>query len=293
NLTINKETDIDDDQKKDGIPYQFQFRGLAAKWNSLAIAFGQSSPYSANIHGPNYNNTEAQLEIKSLNYSLAYQVTKNFSVGATYKDLSKYQNYSSFFGTDVYEEDTVKRTSYSVGVSYRPDNKIGFGLSYSPKVVFESDTLKNVNIGYLDWQVNDGWFRGAIIPEKVSFGGFFKSSDRFMYIADLDYVRPPDDMVYVESPFDGNLLSNEKIKTFPVVVVHGGIEYTVLKEKKRNVIWRAGGYREPARVVGGTDRLHLTMGVEVSLGPIVIAAAMDESNDFTNSTQSIGFSLGE
>lgn len=294
NLTVNHEADIDEDGTADGIPYQFTFTAAALRLGPIAIAAGTSSPYFANIHGPNYNSTNAVLQIQSTNYVISTRVSDSLSIGVTYRQQSLFESYTSNYGHPMDANTTVAKDAYTVGLAYRPQkNKMGFGFTYTPETIFEVDTSLNRQIGFLDWQENGGWFRGAVLPEKTSFGGFFRASDRLMYIADLDYIMPPKNMVYVESPFDGEIHDNQSIKTFPVAIPHGGIEYQVLREKKRSVIWRVGGYREPARVVGAEDRFHMTMGVEVGLGPLTISAAMDETKNFTNSSQSFSLSFGE
>ena len=113
-----------------------------------------------------------------------------------------------------------------------------------------------------------------------------------MYIADLDFIRPVENSVLVESPFDGSTVMNQQVKPAMVQIPHGGIEYTVFSQPKKSFIWRLGSYKEPARVVGGSDRFHFTMGVEVRLGALVVSASMDETNGFSNASQSLSFVLG-
>jgi hypothetical protein len=159
---------------------------------------------------------------------------------------------------------------------------------------FEVDPSVNQNIGWYSSNQDFGWFKGVVTPERYTLGGFYKASDRLIYAADLDIIKPVENSIFVVNPFSNwSFASGEEIKTQLVQIPHGGIEYKVVNEKRRGFIWRAGGYREPARSASTEDRLHLTMGVELRLGPFVVSASMDECSGFTNSSQSASLVLGD
>ncbi len=291
NTTVNEEADINGDRRADAAAYQFQFSAVALRLGPIAIAAGQSSPYNISIRPADADRENAKMQIKSNDFLLAFAVSKSLSVGVTYREESLYQSYEAWQIPPV--ENEVRGHSYTAGISYRPRDEMGFGAAYTPPRKFYVDPSVNAKTSFYPVSSEAGWFKSAMIPEHLVFGGFFRASNRFMYVADLDFYRPDSTLIFVESPFEGLQYSSAPIRSQLVQIPHGGIEYIVLKEKKKEFIWRVGGYREPARVEGGSDRLHFTMGVDLRLGPIVVSAAMDEATGFTNSAQSIGISFGE
>jgi hypothetical protein len=291
NLTVNKEADVNGDSEPDGVAYQFQFNSAAVRLGPMAFAIGQSSPFSTEIQQPGSSRNYASMQIRSTDVLFATRLGSTVALGVTYKQTTLSQSYQSFAVPII--ENEVHGVSYTAGISIRPRKNLGLGMDYSPRQEFEVDPNTNLKIQNNSFYTSYGWFQGAKIPEKLSFGGFFRASERLMYAADLDFLRPDSDMIYVESPFNNDLVARQDIKSSTVQIPHGGIEYIVLNEKKRSVTWRVGGYREPARIVSAADRLHFTMGVEIRLGPLILSASMDESSGFTNSTQRFGLSLGD
>jgi hypothetical protein len=164
------------------------------------------------------------------------------------------------------------------------------GYYYSPKVVLDVNSDINYQIGAIGWQKDYEWFKSVMIPEKKSVGFFFRPSESIVISLDVDSFPARSDLIVVESPFESGSLTNKDIINKTVNIPHGGIEFTLHKEKLREVYFRLGGYQEPMRVVGGEDRMHATMGLEVRLGPVNINVSMDEAKNFTNSSQSIGLS---
>jgi hypothetical protein len=291
NLNINKEVDIDNDKKADGVPLKFQFLSAAAHLGPFAFAVGRSSPFSADIYGTSWNNSTAALRITNNDFLFASKVGSNLALGITMHQSLLYSDYKSY---QYNWQNEVKGTNYTAGVTYRPERNLGFGLSYTPMQKFEVAQEINQNIGYTPASQEFGWFKGVVTPERYTLGGFFKSSDRLIYAADLDVIKPVENSIFVVNPFSNwSFAQGEEIKTQLVQIPHGGIEYKVVNEKRRGFIWRAGGYREPARSAAAQDRLHFTMGVELRLGPITVSSSMDECSGFTNSSQSVSLVLGD
>lgn len=291
NLNINKEVDIDNDKKEDGVPLSFQFLSAAAHFGPFAFAAGRSSPFSADIYGTSWDDSRAALRITNSDFLFASKIGSSLALGLTLHQSTLYSDYKSYQYTWTNE---VKGTNYTAGLSYRPERNLGFGISYTPMQKFEVDQNINQNIGWSSSNQEYGWFKGVVTPERYTLGGFFKASDRLTYAADLDIIKPVENSIFVVNPFSNwSFGAGEEIKTQLVQIPHGGIEYKVVNEKKRGFIWRAGGYREPARSASSHDRLHFTMGVELRLGPIAISSSMDECAGFTNSSQSAGLVLGD
>jgi hypothetical protein len=289
NTTLNREADINHDDTPDGVIFQFDFSVIAFQVGRFAAAVGQSSPYTTTIYSKNSLYERAGLSLLNIDYTAAFLVTEKLSIGVTHHATTLKEDYLTY--NSQYFEHKQTGSYQSFGISYRPEKKIGFGLSYTPKTVF--DVPAGVNYVVISNQPTTlSWFKGVAMPEKYTFGGFFKASEDLMYIADLDFIRPVESSVLVESPFDGNWGENQQVKTQMVQIPHGGIEYTVFSHAKKAFIWRLGSYKEPARVVGGKDRFHYTMGVELRLGALVVSASMDETSGFSNSSQSLSFVLG-
>lgn len=289
NTTLNREADINGDNTLDGVIFHFDFNALALRWGRLAFAFGQSSPYSTEIYSKNSLNNRAGIQILNTDYSLALLVTENLSLGVTQHSSVLKEDYLMYNSPIIENEQTARYLTY--GLSYRPEKRIGFGFSYTPKVLIDVPESMNETSQY-GYPVTLYWFKGVALPEHYTFGGFFKGTGDVMYIADLDFIRPVENSVLVESPFDGGSVSNQEVKRQLIQIPHGGIEYTLFSQPKKTFIWRVGSYKEPARVVGAKDRFHFTMGVELRLGPLVVSASMDETTGFSNSSQSVSFVWG-
>jgi hypothetical protein len=291
NLNINKEVDVNNDKKADGVPLKFQFFSAAVHVGPFVFAAGRSSPFSADIYGNTWNNSTAALRITNDDLLFASKLGSNLAFGITMHQSVLYSDYKS---TQYNWQNEVKGKNYTAGIAYRPERNLGFGLSYTPMQKFEVDPAINQNIGYDSLSQEYGWFKGVATPERYTLGGFFKSSDRLTYAADLDVIKPVENSIFVVNPFSNwGYTPGEEIKTQLVQIPHGGIEYKIVNEKRRGFIWRVGGYREPARSAAAEDRLHFTMGVELRLGPISISSSMDECAGFTNSSQSASLVLGD
>jgi hypothetical protein len=290
NTTLNREADSTGDDQLDGIPFRFQFQSFVGRIGNLAFGIGQNIPYNAEIFSPNSIYDKAKLSISSLDGLIALKLSEGLALGFVSRQSTVYMNYESF---NKVVESSVKATSYTFGLSYQPQRQMGFGISYNPSQMFAVDTDLNTQAGFFNNSNSTAWFKSVATPQKTTFGGFFMANDRLTYAADLDFIKPVENSYAVESPFEGNQYINQEIKTQTVQIPHGGIEYVLIREPKRSVTWRLGGYREPARIVGSYDRIHFTMGMEVRIGPLVVNAAMDESSNFTNSCQSLSFVLGD
>lgn len=291
NFTFNKETDINNDGILDGVPFQYQFNSFALKLGSLAMAIAISTPYQANMIGTFGSFQTAQIQILSQDLILAYQLASSISLGVLARSETLKESYFQVGSPAI--ETSSKASSYILGFSYRPEKTLGFGISYTPKTVIDIDTNINQKISSGFTDPTSGWFQGIVFPQKITLGGFYGGSENIVYIADLDFITAPENTVYVKSPFTTSANTFTQIKTYTFQIPHGGIEFTLLKDDKKKFIWRVGGYREPARVVGADDRLHVTMGVEVRMGPIVASASMDETNGFSNSSQAISLTIGD
>lgn len=289
NTTMNREADINRDNTLDGAIFNYNFLALALKLSRFTFAIGQSSPYSSEIYSRNSLNQRAGITLLNTDYTIALLITPRFSIGMTQHNSILTEDYLTY--GENYFKSTYKGQYSTFGISYRSDKDMGFGISYTPKFIIDvpstdNEVSLNGNPTTLDW------FRGIALPERYTFGGFFRGSADLMYIADLDFIRAVDNSVLVESPFDNYGSSNYEVKSKLVQIPHGGIEYTVFSQAKRAFIWRVGSYKEPARITGGKDRFHFTMGVELRLGPLVVSASMDETSGFSNSSQSISLVLG-
>jgi hypothetical protein len=289
NTTLNREADINGDDTSDGVIFHFDFNAVALRWWRLALAFGQSSPYSTEIYSKSSLNYRAGIRILNTDYSVAILLTENLSLGVTHHAAKLKEDYLYYNTPLIENEQSTQYLTY--GLSYRPEKHIGFGFSYTPKTLIDVPNSAN-EVSLNGFPTTLYWFKGVALPERYTFGGFFKGAGDIMYIADLDFIRPVENSVLVESPFDGNSSANQEVKPTLVQIPHGGIEYIVFSQPKKTFIWRVGSYKEPARVVGGKDRFHFTMGVELRLGPLVVSASMDETTGFSNSSQSISFVLG-
>lgn len=289
NNTINREADVNRDNTLDGVNFQFNFLAVAGKLGPLTIAIGKSSPFAAELYSRNSLFQRAGISISNTDYTLALLLTTKLSIGITQHNSELNENYLTYNNTSYKSVHFGKYITY--GISYRAEKDMGYGLTYTPKMIIDvPDSLNQVSFNGNSTDLN--WFRGIALPERYTFGGFFRGSSDLMYIADLDFIRPVENSVLVENPFDNQGVYNYEVKSKLVQIPHGGIEYTVYSHAKKAFIWRVGSYKEPARISGGKDRFHYTMGVELRIGALVMSASMDESTGFSNSSQSVNIVLG-
>lgn len=286
---MNREADVNRDNALDGVSFQFNFLAIAGRLGPLTLAIGKSSPYSTEIYSRSSLFQRAGISIQNTDYTIAFALTPNFSIGATQHNSELNENYLTY--NETYYQSIHKGQYMTYGISYRADRDMGYGFSYTPKMIIDvPDSENQVSNGSFTTNLN--WFRGIALPERYTFGGFFRGSSDLMYIADLDFIRAVDNSVLVESPFDNHNSTNYQVKAKLVQIPHGGIEYTVFSQAKKTFIWRLGSYKEPGRIAGGSDRFHYTMGVELRIGALVVSASMDEATGFSNSSQSINIVLG-
>ncbi len=291
NYTFNKEADIDNNGELDGVPFQYQFSSVALKWNFLSVGYAQSTPFLAQMSSAYGAQQNATIKVSSQDLILAIRIGDKVSLGVLSRSQTLKEEYNNFSSQNLVT--TAKANNFIYGFSFRPEKKLGFGITYTPNFKIEADTSLNQNFNITGSLDEYGWFNGVVFPEKITLGGFYAGSENIVYIADLDFIKAPADTIYLKNPFTTPMYTNTDIKPYQFQIPHGGVEFTVFKDSKKEFIWRVGGYREPARVVGASDRLHFTMGVEVKMGPLIASASMDETNGFSNSSQSISFTLGE
>lgn len=280
NLIINKEVDLTNDDIKDGIPYRFEFSAGAISLGNTILGLGRSTPYHTEIQSS--GNDHAYIDLTGTDVLVAYRLSQKFALGLTWHS----EKLKEFIHCSYGEWSATAEGSFiTYGLSFRPTENIGFGLTYNPPRHYEVDSSLNNNIGSMPW------FRGAAIPGRTTLGLFFNASGNLTYLIDLDIVEHLENASYVGNPF--SYATTPEIKNEEARIFRGGIEYAITKSQTRSVYWRFGGYREPARVVGAIDRLHITTGLEIRLGLFVVSASMDQASDFSNTAQGISLSLGD
>ncbi|PCI28397.1 hypothetical protein COB52_03705 [Candidatus Kaiserbacteria bacterium] len=264
--------------------YTVQFYTAAAKVSkNVVIGIGYSSPFK--LEAGNVDSSfQQELSLQSLDLSLSVSFGK-ISLGAT----GHYEQSTLRFRDDtvsialIEEKNTIIYPT--LGVSFR-EKKGGFGISYVPKRTHDIDeSVNSANFGSF-------WFRDVQIPGKVTVGAFFYARENLLIVVDLDLVEAPDNAIVAgtgtNSAADGTALLEQKRS-----VLHGGIEYLFLKNSSAEVRMLAGGYEEPTLIEGDKTRLHLTLGLEVRLGPVVLGVSYDQAKNFQNTAAGLSLSLGD
>ena len=261
--------------------YNAQFYAAAAKFGkNIVLAAGLSSPFELK---ENSDAIDKELVLISADLALAFKMGK-FSFGVTghYEQASlKFRNDN--FNTPLAEqENTVFYPT--IGLSYR-GNRAGIGVSHTLERVHDIDESVNSS------NSQSFWFRDVEIPSKTTIGVYYQTNKKVLLVLDLDIVDAPENSFLAGSGTDGantGLLLLEKQQ----IVIHGGLEYLFLSNRKTEVRMQAGGYQEPARFAGGESRNHLTLGLEVRFGPLQLGVSYDQARDFQNTAASFSLSLG-
>ena len=278
NLVINKELDITGDDRKDGLPYSTKSSALALKIGFLSLATGASSPYVVDFDfGGGTSNYK--MKIESLDIAVALELFDGISIGAAQHNekavLSFTDSYMVASGSSEAELSTL-----SYGIAYRYNKSFGFGYSYFPERVFAVDTTISSAVP---------WFYDVVIASKSTMGVFWRMRSNLIWVLDVDTVEVPADTYFVGAINAANGLMVNKSYS----IIHGGFEYYVLQSGSMDFIWRGGGYKEPARLVGNEDRLHFTMGVEFRFQAITVSAAYDQAADFSVTSQALNINFSK
>ncbi len=278
NRIVNKELDIWGTGQKIGVPYNFNFYSAAFRSGSLAFGGGFSQPFQLDLNES--TSSEDVLHIESYELFLAYKFSEHFSLGVTLHQERASMKYSNSWSSIDFETEQSKPYP-TVGLTYRDSRRKGFGVVYSPERRYDLDESGNTQIGTT-------FIRDIVIPAKLTVGGFFKSHDKLIWVLDVDFVQPVTDAVFI---YDVSSYSTHKIVEQQATIVHGGYELEIVNQRDLEFVWRGGGYTEPPRFAMNSSRFHFTMGVELRLGIVTMAASYDQSEGFNNMAQSISLNI--
>lgn len=280
--------------------YQYQVYAVGAKLGkNWVIGAGFSSPYAVEYNSTIFETTTSQnvpvvrsLTLTSIDLSLTRR-WKNFAIGVAGHIEEMEQNYISDLAV---VEDTVSHFYLSYGAAYRKE-KFGFGLYYFPERNIKLDNPEALNDQLPTvFGGNDFWFADVLIPARLTTGFFYQATRKTKFVVDIDFFQSPTNTIFVGSRFnDSSSSSGVFLEEAGRTVIHGGAEIELINNKKTEVYFRFGGYNEPPRVSEnlGEDRLHLTLGLEVRLGPAVLSVSFDKAEDFQNTAQGFSLKVGE
>ncbi len=282
NRVVNREYDSDNDEVKDGLPFTSTFISAAARVGSFGLGVGYRKPFEVSDDFGGNAESKSEIGIENFAASVSLGIKKYFAVGVTgvqEKARVRYTDLSS--GIDV--EDKSESVYPIIGMLLHYDRKLSAGISYTPerKHVIDESLNSQAELS------TTTWFRDLVIPQKLSFGLSLLGKRKVLWTGDVDVYSPVSNAVAV-----GRFANNEgEIINKQQVLVHGGFEWPVLKEKNLELLWRGGGYQEPKRVTAGESRFHFTMGLEFRLGFVVLAASYDHASDYSNVAQSASISI--
>ncbi|MBX9767755.1 MAG: hypothetical protein K2X47_10825 [Bdellovibrionales bacterium] len=294
NYVGNRETDLNGDGIKDGIPYTYAYYAGSLKFGNFGYGIGLSSPYNALIPFESDNagfkeKREIQMSIASFNLPVAYRLSEHWSLGLTFQLASLEQKYR-FSSTDpasvpISVSATGSNVFTAIGTAYRPSEQFGLGLFYQPEKNFYVDSGLNAQTGGVNW------FRSVVVPAKTSFGTFFRPHPRLMFAFDLDHYAGVENTVYVGSELVPGGFKRAEILNQSQYVFHGGLEWLWIDTQWVHFYWRLGAYNEPARLSDGFSRSHTTGGFELRFWTLAISVAIDSAPDFINAAAGVGLSL--
>ncbi len=292
NRVVNKELITGSATAKVGVPYFINTYSAAFKFGNLAFGGGYSIPYNLETKESIFvlisDIDPPDIRIESFDTFIAYKFTNYLSLGVTLHAERAAMSYKKQSLSATLLESSADQVFPTLGLSFKSTSRSGVGIAYTPgrRYEFTDNDTYNSSIQTATGLPNV-IFRDVAIPGKLTIGGNLRVG-RTNWVVDVDYYEPVKDAVYVN---DQSSLTNQKIEEKQQSVLHGGYEIYIIKNRKMDFIWRGGGYREPPRFRSNKDRLHFTMGIEFRWGPIAVAAAYDQSEDFTNTANSISVSI--
>lgn len=284
NRIVNKEATFGSGTQEVAPPYTSLYRSLGARIGWLGVGFAYSNPYQVDYQQSINGYGHQILEVESYDAAIAISFFKKLSLGVTARSERVRVGYIGVDGRPI--QSKADGIYPLVGALFEFDQKARLGFSYSPERRYNIDESLE---SQLPPTVAIDWFHDVVIPAKATLGLSAKIRERLRGVGDIDIFMPVKNAIFV-----GALSSNRNaaILEQQQTVIHGGFEFSVLKEKNLEFNWRGGGYNEPHRLATSKDRLHFTMGVEFRFWCITVAAAYDQAQDFSNLSQSIGISLG-
>lgn len=260
--------------------YNFFFGALGVRLGSWVLAVGVSSPYFLDY---DQNSVKAQLKILSMDALIAKKFGDSFGIGISAHSEDLTQSYGDTLNPEV----EGKATSFypRAGIIYRKD-KWRLGASYMPSHKFDIDENLNSRLTGITY------FRDCIVPAKTTVGIAVKISEGKTLAIDYDRYGIVEDAILVGS---GTSVSNTPtaIKEEAQSVLHGGLEMDIMGGSKSDAIFRVGGYTEPSRIEGMSGRSHLTLGLDVRFGPVVLSVAFDQATNFSNTAQGFTVRVGD
>jgi len=281
NRVVNKEVDLTGDNKKDGLPYLFQYYAVAGRFGAWAIAAGLSSPFKQEMDFFGFYNYKIFIE----NYSLliSKQWNKKVALGVTIvSEKATLTADETLFGGGSIVSGDAELVYPRIGISFRNGNRTGFGIYYVAERKYTIDPSLNAQVG-----LGNTFFRDVTIPAKIALGAFIGMGSRIIWVADIDFYQATENMIFTGSPLQSEIPIDNDQKS----VLHGGFEMTIVKSSLIDFIWRGGGYQEPPRTYSANERFHFTMGVSFRYSLFTISASYDQAEGFSNTAQTYGINF--
>lgn len=279
NRVTNKEAKslgTSDDVSK---PYDVIFYGGAVRWGPTAFGVGGSSPYNLKTE---QIGQKSELSIFSGDAAFAVAFGKVLALGVSAHQEIMKQKYETTNSTTAEGKHFHVKGGFAL-----VHKKMYFGATYTPERQFDIDeTQKNTEAGG-----STNYFKDVVIPAKWTAGFAVQLKEKVILAVDLDHFYPVKDAVYVGTgtfSMGSEILIDDKEQD----VLHGGVEWQIIDTNSHAVALRGGFYNEPARLVGGSTRGHITFGIEVRFGPAVLGVAYDQATNFTNTSQGFSLSFG-
>lgn len=282
NRVTNKEANLSGSGDDVSKPYDVIFYGGAFRWGPVAFGLGASSPY--NLVTKELG-TETEFSVYSGDAAFAFALGKSIALGmSAHQEIMKQKFVSTMSSPG---STSTKGTHFhlkgGLALVYK---KLSLGATYTPERNFDIDEEKYNSEGG-----GISYFKDVVVPAKWTAGFAYKMKEKILLAVDLDHFSALKNAVYVGS---GTFSSGNEtlIAEQEQNVLHGGLEWQILDSKSQAVALRGGYYREPARLVNGSSRNHLTFGIEVRFGPAVLSVSFDQASNFTNTSQGFSFSFG-
>ncbi len=254
--------------------YSFVSYAVAARAGSFVFGMGVSTPYQ--YHYSDYLQN-ASIVLMRYDAMLSWRMGNSFAMGISghHEDLREHFDQSSLSG-----EARGTAISLSGGALYRT-RKAGIGVVY-----FQGHEIPVTETGAQS-PVIAAWLRNVVVPAATCVGGFYYLHERFMIAVDVDRFEIPRNVIDASSALQ--MVGEVSLTPGTQQVLHGGFEWTLIEDRHMNIVFRGGGYVEPARILYSESRFHRTYGLQVQFGPAVLTVSFDQANNFSNTSQ--GFSL--
>lgn len=230
----------------------------------FGILYYTPTTENGNYQSPNTgNNLETEITVKEVRIAVAHAFFENkFSIGASFGIAKAFRT----LGPYEFNETSF---DFEVGVLYCLPQHFILGASFIPQNTIQTSDSKPLQ------NEMPGFDQHVIVPAQTTAGvawvpnRFFKTGFSLTYVSTIP---------------NAGLLSDQSktVGAYPILQPRLGASYVLAEYPNFKIEYAFGGYFEPSRIAGESNRLHGTMGLEVQPWFINTGIGFDLASNYKN-----------